>query len=52
MGSALWKLAAAVVLVFVGISFVYFVANLVVRALVVVAVVWLVARMLGAGRNG
>ena len=51
MGTGLWKLAAAVVLIFVGISFVYFVASLVVRALVVVAVIWLIARMLAPGRD-
>ncbi len=41
------KAVAAVILVLVGISVISFVANLVIRALVALVVIWLVLRVLG-----
>ena len=47
MGSTMMKVGAAAILVLVGISFIYFVANLLVKALLFVALAWVVLRVLG-----
>lgn len=49
MGTAMMRVAAAMIVALVAITFIYFVANLIIKAVLVIVVAWLVLRILGIG---